>query len=546
MQAVALPDELVRTVSLLLEDLGTPIALSMLIRLRHGDWDGISEFHLNPRDYHEAEKFAADSAAVGFLKKLKELPTSHDRAGRAKETWWAAERKCFRSNERLAPYLPENRLFSADREELVSDFLSDVKRIIVQWIGHEPPDLLVGRFGPGATFSDRGGRTTVPDKMTADPVMTRDAVWFLPQWLGTQWGAFHAQRHGEITYVPGNRFTTVPKTSKTDRAIASEPSLNVFYQLALGRCLRARLRNRAGWDLNTAQEVHQQVAEASSVSREFATLDLSNASDTVCKTLVRILMPPSWFSQLDDLRSKKTLIDGKWVVLEKFSSMGNGFTFELETLLFAAIACAVSRKAGYAGELGRDVFVFGDDIIVKTDAARPLKSVLESLGFDLNAEKSYFGDEPFRESCGADFFSGKPVRPYYLKELPNGPQGLIAFANGVRALTQRLALAGVTLRVRAWLSILDAIPTRVRILRGPSGLGDIVIHDDEKRWLTKNECSIRYIRAYVVGRRRVVHFDNFKPEIVLACATYGTGITQGGVIPRDGVLTYKSDWVPWS
>lgn len=557
-----LPDDLVRVVSLLLEDLGTPLSLSIAVKLREGDWDGILEVSPDPRSYLDAGAYLSDVAAASILKKLQELPSSHNRAAAAIEKWWEGERSCFRTNERLQVYLHENRLFD-DGVPAIRSFLDRVRKIVFEWIGYGPDPLYEGRFGPGATFSNRGRKTTVPDKMSCNPSLTRSAIWVLPQWLGTQWGAAFASRDGKFDFVPGNRFTTVPKTAKTDRSIAVEPSINVFYQLALGRQLRKRLARRpvegkpfAGWDLDRAQEVHRRVAETSSVTREFATLDLSNASDTVASTLVRVLLPLGWYEALDDLRSKKTFINNQWVVLEKFSSMGNGFTFELETILFAAISCAVTRECGYAGELGSDVFVFGDDIIVKNDVARPLKSVLEFLGFSLNAEKSYFDDSPFRESCGADYFAGKPVRPFYLKELPSGPQDYFAFANGLSALASRLALAGRPLARRAWFAVLDRIPTRVRSCRGPQDLGDIVIHDSEERWTTRYRSGIRYLRVLRPWRKRLVSYSLFSPEVVLACATYGCGNEgtphrgvsgrQDGLIPRDGVLSYKVGWAAYS
>jgi len=570
-----LPNDVVRVVSHLLEDLDTPISLGVAIRLKYGEWDGISELSPDPRQYPCSNRYARDAAACGILKKLKELPTTHDRSEAATKTWWQGEADCYKTNERLHRYLPENRLFD-DGSDAIRAFLARTRKIVLGWIGFGPNVELDGKFGPGATFSNRGGNTTVPDKMSTDPVMTRNALGVLPQWARTKWGAYSAQRYGEISIVPGNRFTTVPKTAKTDRSIAVEPSINVFYQLALGAQLRQRLARRprtyrhppkedgsvtierwayAGWDLDRAQDIHRQVAEESSVTREFATLDLSNASDTVSTTLVKVLMPHGWWKALDELRSKKTLINRKWVVLEKFSSMGNGFTFELETILFAAIACSVTRECGGLGELGRDVFVFGDDIIVKSGIAHPLKSVLEFLGFRFNKEKSFYDDSPFRESCGGDFHTGKPVRPFFLKELPNGPQDYIALANGLRHLADRIALTGSPIGRRAWFAALDCIPTRVRSCRGPKALGDIVIHDEPSRWTTRSRRGIRYLRALKPDRMRVIPFDRFDPGVILACATYGTGnygtpekgvLRREGIIPRDGLLSYKVGWVPYS
>lgn len=546
MSTDSLPNELARTASHLLESLGTSVALSAAIMLRHGDYEGVSRISVDPRRYIDPDSYFRDAAAAAFLKKFEKLPSKVDKRAAALTKWWEGERSCYRSNERLSRY---ERCFSqnADVDEGIAKFLSDAKKQIYSWLGSGPPTLLEGRFGPGATYSDRGGKTTIPDKMSFSPSLTRDACWYLPQWLGTQWGAALAQRHGEFSFVPGNRFATVPKTALTDRSIASEPSINGFYQLALGRAMRDRLRENAGWDLESAQDIHRRVACESSVTREFATLDLSNASDTICRNLVRLLLPPLWFSAMDDLRSKKTLVDGRWVVLEKFSSMGNGFTFELETIIFAAVCATVEKQLGRPNRLGKDVFVFGDDLIVRNDVVNPVVRVLEFLGFSLNLEKSFYDDVPFRESCGGDYFNGFAVRPYYQKNELNEPQDFIAAANGLSAMSERLALTGLGISRRAWFSLLDCVPTRIRNrCRGPKALGDIVIHDDQERWTTRWKNCIRYISCYRPHRMQTVKFAWFRPEVVLACATYGTGNRNEGVIPRGRILSYKVGWVPYS
>jgi hypothetical protein len=557
MKVRTLPGDLVRPVSLLLEDLGTPIALSTAIKLRYGLWDEISSVSLDPRLYLDPESYFKDAAAVSILKKMEALPTSkEERRARAIEKWWEGERSCYATNERLNRYLPCY-THNTDVDSRISAFLAEVRQVVASWIGVRPPELLEGRFGKGATYSDRGGNSTVPDKMSSDPSLTRDAVWFLPQWFGTQWGAALAQRHGNLSFVRGNRFATVPKTSRIDRAIASEPAINIFYQLAVGREIRARLKKATGWDMDVAQDVHRRVARESSVTREFATLDLSNASDTVAKSLVKLLLPHAWFSLMNDLRSPTTELGDKCVVLEKFSSMGNGFTFELETIIFAALSCCASRANPLnGGVLGKDVFVFGDDIIVRNDDVKSVIAVLKFCGFQLNSEKSFFGDEPFRESCGGDYFMGQPVRPYFLKDSCDEPQDWIVMANGIQALLGRFAFNGQNIPRRAWFAVLDNLPIGIRGCRGPSGLGDICIHDEEKYWAKRHRRSIRYIRCYRPARKRVKRYEWYDASVVLACATYGgtdnTGSPSlgrpglGGVVPRDAVLSYKVGWVPYS
>jgi len=549
----ALPGTLTRIALSLMEGLGSPVSKSVSAMIRAGDWDGISSVKVDPRTYTIPHSYFLDAIAGSFLRKFEPLPTSSDRVAAARAKWREGETQCYRANERLAKFLPSVAYCHlSESDEEIASFFREARELIGSWIGFKPPSLLEGRFGPGTSFSMKGGKTTVPDKMSIDPSLTRGALWFLPQWLGSQWGAGVARRRGEVSFVPGNRFATVPKTCLTHRAIAIEPDINVFYQLGLGKALRTRLRENTGWDLDRAQDIHGRVARESSVSREFATLDLSNASDTVCRHLVEVLLPPLWYEQLDGLRSPKTLLDAKWVRLEKFSSMGNGFTFELETLLFAALSVVTSRRYGHKGVLGKDVFCFGDDIICKDDVVPGLRSVLEFCGFSLNVDKSFWGQVPFRESCGQDFFNGKSVRPHFLEEDLEGPEDYIALANGIARLSEQLGELTLPAVKKAWFQTLDQLPTGIRSCRGPKGLGDIVITDEEKRWSVRQRGSIRYIRCYRPVRYRKVNVHAFGSDIILACATYGLGSTHprgwawhkdGGVVPRNGVLGYKVGWV---
>jgi len=92
--------------------------------------------------------------------------------------------------------------------------------------------------------------------------------------------------------------------------------------------------------------------------------------------------------------------------------MGNAYTFELESILFYSLSIGVCKTLGLTTE---SVSVYGDDIIVPTTAFDLLSSTLEFCGFSVNSEKSY-SVGPFRESCGADWFCGMDVRPFYLRK----------------------------------------------------------------------------------------------------------------------------------
>lgn len=176
--------------------------------------------------------------------------------------------------------------------------------------------------------------------------------------------------------------------------------------------------------------------------------------------------------------------------------------------------------------------------------------MLQFTGFKLNEEKSFFGDEPFRESCGGDYFAGKPVRPFYLKEEPVEPAAWMSTANGIYRIIETLNGCGGSHwdlgNVRTY--CLDQLPHWVRSCRGPKALGDAVIwEDDVDKWRTRTRWGIRYFKAYVPRKYRLVRYSRFHADVVLACATYGLGGSQrGGVTPRDGLLESGVGWVAYS
>jgi len=534
-----------RVVLRFFEDIDTPLSLGLYLRVKAGNWREAIAVSVSPNSYLDHDKYLRDASASAFLRKCQGLPTLADTRLPAIEKWRAGERDCYLTNQRLVRYLPEFSN-SVDTDPRISDFLKSVKNILAGWLGTSPPDVLSGRFGPGATSSDVGSRTTVAHKMQSVPSITHGALGVLPYWARTSWGRNVSELHGEIEAVKGNRFLTVPKTALVDRCIAAEPSINVFYQLALGRIIRRRLQKATSIDLDRAQDLHRESARVASIDNSLATIDLSNASDTVARNLVKLLLPSQWFSALDSLRSPFTRIDGKTILLEKFSSMGNGYTFELETVIFLAIAAAVVKCHGISPLYGVNLSCFGDDIIVPVEVYPALVSVLSFLGFTTNPEKSFSESSHFRESCGGDYFRGHPVRPFYCKKIPNEPQDWIVVANGIRRVQKLLDPYGIEPPFRSWMHVLSYLPIAIRSCRGPSALGDLCVHDEEERWNWKRRDSIRYFRVYTPARWRYVSWRGFSPGTVLACAVYGTGGGSKGIIPRDSVLGYKLSWVPYS
>jgi hypothetical protein len=254
---------------------------------------------------------------------------------------------------------------------------------------------------------------------------------------------------------------TVPKSSKTDRIICYEPHLNIRLQRMVGEFMQRRLKFH-GVDLRD-QSINQRRAKLASKTGHLSTIDLRSASDTLAFELVVELLPPDWLELLDDLRSKYTLWpDGVQRENHKFSSMGNGFTFELESLIFYALASAVTEN----------VSVYGDDVIVPTASFKDVCDVFIGSGFWINYQKSY-STTGFRESCGSDAFLGLSCNPVYLRSLPKRRDDVIKLHNEVRRLFSQ---GGVISNDHVVL--LQSWRTSHPCPLGPQGFGDGHYHVD--------------------------------------------------------------------
>jgi hypothetical protein len=114
------------------------------------------------------------------------------------------------------------------------------------------------------------------------------------------------------------------------------------------------------------------------------------------------------------------------------------------SLLTAATCTAqVARAIRVSGALNKDrkvfnwdnpVYVYGDDIIVRSDFADTAIQVLESVGLRVNTNKS-FVHSLFRESCGGEYYNGWDVTPVRLRTLPDNDipsrMKMIAFHNNL-------------------------------------------------------------------------------------------------------------------
>lgn len=279
-----------------------------------------------------------------------------------------------------------------------------------------------GAAGPGSSRKTK--HTDFYQKMFAGPLSTTSDILYKHYItnISDSWYLGESLRysHFGVTLVSSSSLSTVPKNNRTNRTICTEPSLNMFYQLGAGRLIERMLLKYHNIDLSRQPARNSYYAKQGSITGEYATIDLSNASDTISFKLLEYLLPPGILSILDLIRSKTTSYQGEDIPLHMISSMGNGFTFPLQTLIFSALVKATYSYLGIS-KIKDSIWqysVFGDDIIVCKDAYDVVTQVLNAAGFIVNETKSY-NTGAFRESCGSDFFMGHNIRGVYLRKIKN-------------------------------------------------------------------------------------------------------------------------------
>lgn len=389
--------------------------------------------------------------------KLTEL-----RRKRAIEKWRGVELRNRSTNLRLYEQLSEPQLFT--------DVLVESSRVIRKMIGDKPPyHLLSGSFSGGASTSKRRQPGMVGRKYIGQQHVTIEAwPWALPKLLeASGWLSLNPEI---LTpeFVDGSVLFTVPKSSDIDRVACKEPDINMYLQKSVGDFLRRRLLAR-GVNLND-QTINQRRAQTGSLTdKGLATVDLSSASDSMTISLVNRLLPAEWFLFLNAIRSQRICVDGEWHECEMFSSMGNGFTFELESMIFYALCVSAIRLSFRNKGLSYpDVSVYGDDIIIPSKDFGFVKSILNYCGFTVNSSKS-FVKGPIRESCGKHYHCGLDITPFYLRRPIKDVSDLIHILNSVREWSSscRTSFADPCLE-DLWLKYSQYVPKK---FHGPANFG---------------------------------------------------------------------------
>jgi len=467
--------------------IGSPLALTLqradtideclqLLRVWNSD----------PNSYSSPASYFFDAQSASLLSKGSWLRTSQGEQT-ALEGFLAAERHCSIVNERLS----QSRITLAESD--VESILFIAQRKIASWLAPHRPfgrmDLC--RFGPGASFGISGDTSTYA-KLSSTGELTAPLLEFLPGILQEFPGLGKDYR-----VVQGSRITFVPKNYKTDRTIGIEPSINGFLQLGLGTHLKEILLFQ-GCNLYD-QSRNQRLAQLA-LTEDLTTLDLKSASDCLAYNAVASLLPTNWFQALDLVRSPAYTLDGgkTFTPFAKFSAMGNGYTFELESMIFYAIALSA---CAYLDLETRFVSVYGDDIIIPSEAMGVVIRVLSYLGFQTNTEKTFTRGSRFFESCGRDFFDEQLVRPVYLTNFEWTVNDVYQLFNKWHEISSHLVRLsgdlsyGVTTTIDD--KIIHAVPSILRIF-GPKSEGRerAYFHDESRaKWSTKIKGAFPVVRG---------------------------------------------------
>lgn len=229
---------------------------------------------------------------------------------------------------------------------------------------------------------------------------------------------------------PISRFKFVPKTAGKARGICIEENEMQWVQQAIRRGLTKAIYKRRFYAERTPindQSINSQLATTASVHGHLATIDMSEASDRISRELV------SWlFQDNESLHDALMAVSTRWIKppeeagkmnsallkTQKFAPMGSAVCFPVMTLVHFNLIRAIILETSLADRktLAQQVYVFGDDIIIPTDAVEAVYTYLPLFGMKLNTDKSFYRCK-FRESCGTHAYEGVDITPVFVKTI---------------------------------------------------------------------------------------------------------------------------------
>jgi hypothetical protein len=319
------------------------------------------------------------------------------------------------------------------------------------------------------------------------------------------------------------RVVHVPKTQKTPRIIAIEPSTVQYAQQGLKEAIYEEV-SRSEWNdiLGfTDQGRNQKLAKEASIHRGLATLDLSEASDRVSVPLVALLTAefPHLGEYLEATRSKVADVRGVHHPIRKFASMGSALTFPIEAIVFTTIIISVLLESGVkvpnARKLRDLVSVYGDDLIVPTVHTSAVIERLEAFGLKVNRSKSFWTGK-FRESCGEEYYDGHEVSVVRLRhEVPSSPTDDATLIESFASFRNRAYSAGLWKTVRLADEILSKITLWRAVPRAEIHIAKVsflppVAPDRIHPTLHREEWKVPFVKTKSVDYRYDGHYGLYE------------------------------------
>lgn len=554
---------------------GKPCAIAAQMLYDAGEFEQLVQLRLDPFfaewNGYSAQEFFLANQSVQLFSKYADFPVSVDPEQRAFDKWLECEERCRQTNSLFRLRWEGKQAFPPSIERVISRARLKIKRILGEF---SQEDLRKVRekchFGPGADLSTKGSNTSWYSKFSTPGTVTPDCAQLIAELFGSEF-SIPTRPEGWVDnedtewttdcssicdiveraeLVSTSRLAFVPKKALIHRPITVPPRWNIFVQLGIGEVIAGRLET---FGIDIRDQTRNQRLASLCHRLMLATLDMTSASDLNAVNAVIDLMSeadPYWLELILATREPYTTYTdrktGKEQTfrLEKVSSMGNGYTFPLETLLFFSLAWSASEECGLFNK--DHVSVYGDDIIVPSQVAELLIQVFASLGHSVNTEKS-FVNGGFYESCGQDYFQGKNVRPIFIKKKVDTVQEAFKLSNQLAVLAGRfIGIPGFAYG-KIWNIrhlVIRRIPRSHRLF-GPTDAGDGVIHETfdvalpTLRQPNKNHGWSGYVcRAFKV-----------KPKPFMGWSYQGhlfsklSGITDMGnrVVKRDSVVSRRGD-----
>jgi len=272
--------------------LDCPRSLTCWLMFKYNEHDQLAKLDIDPNGFDGPINFRNAYLATCFLSKATFLSTSFDKKTVAMTKFYEAELACLEINVRGYHHTK----FRGVNEWLHSAVIRKIDSILQDFRADEFVEL--ADWGPGVSLDVKGDDTSSVNKFRLEVGITQPLNDFVSKFIALAYPIWDLSKRETRL---GNKVVTVPKNSKTDRTIAIEPGINLWFQKAMGNAIGNRLL-RVGIDL-TKQERNQRLCRLGSQNNILATVDFSSASDTIAYSTVEALLPPRWFTLLDLVRS---------------------------------------------------------------------------------------------------------------------------------------------------------------------------------------------------------------------------------------------------